>query len=85
MASAKHKRHGRLAHSGDKLGYCKPRLNVAADGIKNNNKSLDFFILFDGYKLGYYVLVLGCFCLGRKSIMPLDLADNCKTMNYTAF
>lgn len=38
MAAAEHKRNGRLAHPGEQLRDCKPRLDIAADSVENDDK-----------------------------------------------
>ena len=59
MAAAEHKRNGRLEHPGEQLRDCKPRLDIAADSVENDDKPFNFRVLLHREKLRDHMLIFG--------------------------
>ena len=84
VAAAEDQAHGGLFHARDELGQGQARLDVAADGIQQDQKPVDLRFLFNGHKLRDHVLIARRLRRARQDGMALDLADNRQAVDRVA-
>lgn len=63
VTAAEHKRNGRGAHTCHQLSYCKPGLDIAADGVEYQYKPVHLVALLNCHELRDNVLIFGGFIL----------------------
>ena len=81
MPAPQHKGHGGLFHSRNQFRNGKPRFNIAAHGIDEDQQPVNFRTLLNGGDLRDHMLIfrgLGGF---RQHLMPLDLPDDGQTVD----
>ena len=81
MPAAENEGNRRRLHPAYQLCNRKPRFNIAADRIEDDEQSFDLAALLNRHKLRYDVLVLGRFVLRGKDIVPFDLPNHGQTMD----
>lgn len=75
---------GRLRHPGDELGNGEPRLNVAADGVEQEQYAVDVLGLLQPCEQRQDMLIFCRFRALRRGAVALDLADDGETVDRAA-
>ena len=76
MPAAQHQRGAGFADPGDELSQGEPGLDVAADGVEDDEQTLDLGVLLNIDELGDDMLILGGFLIVGSQAVPLDGADD---------
>ena len=81
MPAAQHQRGAGFADPGDELSQGEPGLDVAADGVEDDEQALDLGVLLNIDELGDDMLILGGFLVFGGQAVPLDGADDRQTVD----
>ena len=83
MTAAENQGDGRCFHSGDEFRDGKSGLHIAADGVEQDKKSVDFLTFLNRRKLRKNMFIFCGFGVFRRFLMPLDGSDDGNTVDDT--
>ena len=85
MSAAQDQGHGGLFHAGDHLRNGKTGLNVAADGVQQEQQPIDLLALLDVGQQRQDVLVFGGLGVFGQNLVALHLADDGEGVDAAVF